>query len=57
MFLKACNIDKFLKSSSRHFHSLMEDGIHEFCVIQSKKIRPEIDTIKYHTWPRIPMGK
>ena len=30
MFLKVCNVDKFFKSSSREFHSLMEDGIHDF---------------------------
>ena len=34
MFLKVCNVDKFFKSSSREFHSLMDDGIHDFCEIQ-----------------------
>ena len=34
MFLKVCNVDRFfLKSSSREFHSLMEEGIHDFCEI------------------------
>ena len=26
MFLKVCNVDIFFKSSSREFHSLMEEG-------------------------------
>ena len=32
MFLKVCNV-RFLKSSSREFHSLMEERIHDFCEI------------------------
>ena len=28
-----CNVDRFFKSSSREFHSLMEEGIHDFCEI------------------------
>ena len=34
MFLKVCNVDIFFKSSRRVFHSLMEEGIHDFCEIQ-----------------------
>ena len=31
MFLKVCNVDRFFyKSSSREFHKLMEEGIHDF---------------------------
>ena len=33
MFLKVCYVDRFFKSSSREFHSLMEEGIHELCEI------------------------
>ena len=33
MFLKVCNVDRFFKSSSREFHSLIEEGIHYFCKI------------------------
>ena len=33
MFLKVCNVDRFFKSSSREFQSLMEEGIHGFCEI------------------------
>ena len=33
MFLKVCNVDRFFKSSSREFQSLMEEGIHDFCEI------------------------
>ena len=33
MFLKVCKVDGFFKSSSREFHSLMEEGIHDFCEI------------------------
>ena len=32
-FLKVCNVDRFFKSSSREFQSLMEEGIHDFCEI------------------------
>ena len=31
MFFKVCNVGRFFKSSSREFHSLMEEGIHDFC--------------------------
>ena len=31
--LKFCNVDRFFKSSSREFHGLMEEGIHDFCEI------------------------
>ena len=31
MFLKVVKSDKFLKSSSRQLHNLMDEGIHEFC--------------------------
>ena len=30
-FLKVGKVDKFLKSSSRPFHNLMDEGIHDFC--------------------------
>ena len=33
MFLKVCNVDRLFKSSSREFHSVMEEGIHDFCEI------------------------
>ena len=32
-FLKVDNVDIFLKLSSREFHSLMDDGIQDFCKI------------------------
>ena len=32
-FLKVGNVDKFLKLYSREFHSLMDDGIQDFCEI------------------------
>ena len=32
-FLKVCNVDRFFKSSSREFQSLIEEGIHGFCEI------------------------
>ena len=32
-FLKVCYVDRFFKSSPRQFHSLMEEGIHDFCEI------------------------
>ena len=32
-FLKVGNVDIFFKLSSREFHSLMADGIHNFCEI------------------------
>ena len=32
-FLKVSNVDIFLKLSSRQFHSLMDDGIRDFCEI------------------------
>ena len=32
-FLKMGNIDIFLKLSTREFHSLMDDGIQDFCEI------------------------
>ena len=31
--LKAGNVDRFLKSYSREFHTLMDDGIQAFCEI------------------------
>ena len=31
--LKVCNVYIFLKLSSREFHSLMVDGIQDFCEI------------------------
>ena len=31
MFLKVVKVDKFLKSSSRPFHNLMDEGMHDFC--------------------------
>ena len=31
MFLKVVKVNKFLKSSSRPFHNLMDEGIHDFC--------------------------
>ena len=31
MFLKVVKVDKFLKSSSRPFHNLMDEGIYDFC--------------------------
>ena len=34
MFLKIVILISFSKSFSRGFHSLMEDGIHDFCEIQ-----------------------
>ena len=33
MFLKVCNVNRFFKSSSKEFHSLMEEAIHDFCEI------------------------
>ena len=30
-FLKVVKVDKFLKSSSRPFHNLMDEGMHDFC--------------------------
>ena len=33
MFLKVSNVDRVFKSSSREFHSLKEEGIHDFCEI------------------------
>ena len=32
-FLKVGNEDKSFKSSAREFHSLMDDGIKDFCEI------------------------
>ena len=32
-FLKVNNEDESFKSSGREFHSLMDDGIHDFCEI------------------------
>ena len=29
--MKFCNVNIFYKSSLRQFHSLMEEGIHDFC--------------------------
>ena len=31
MFLKVVKVDKFFKSSSRPFHKLKDEGIHDFC--------------------------
>ena len=31
MFFEVVKVDKFLKSSSRTFHNLMDEGIHDFC--------------------------
>ena len=33
MFLKVCNFERVFKSSPREFHSLMEEGIRDFCEI------------------------
>ena len=33
-FLKVCNVDKSFKSSSMEFHSVMGDGIRDFCEVQ-----------------------
>ena len=33
MFFKVGNVDIFFKLSSREIHSLMADGIHDFCEI------------------------
>ena len=33
MFLKVVKVDKFLKSSSRPFQNLMDDGIQDFCAM------------------------
>ena len=30
-FLKVVKVDKFLKSSLRPLHNLMDEGIHDFC--------------------------
>ena len=30
-FLKVGNVDESFKSSGREFHSLMDEGIHDFC--------------------------
>ena len=31
MFLKVVKVDKFLKSSSKPFHNLMDEGSHKTC--------------------------
>ena len=33
MFLKVGKVDKFLRSSSRPFQNLMDEGTHDFCEI------------------------
>ena len=33
-FLKVGKVDRFLQLSSRKFHSLMNDGMQDFCEIQ-----------------------
>ena len=33
LFLKVGNVDIFLRLSSREFHSLMDDGLQDFCEI------------------------
>ena len=35
-FLKVGNVDISFKLSSREFHSLMADGIHDFCEILAR---------------------
>ena len=50
--LKVCDVDKFFKSSSREFHSLLKDEIHDFVrykVSKGAKIRNQYNQVPHLT--------